>query len=435
MDTRQYIPPPAPDQLLSSKSPQTNKKSTRSRRSDKKRKDETTKQQQQQQQVMADQFPSQSNMDMGYMSGESQCTPGLMAMMSKGRTQLSGYNSSGYDTEYPSLPEDHSIPPLVSMISDQPDTFYGREIKREQFSPSSQMEQYPYQLSQPPPPYNPYKHGLQPLPEVQSFGPTHQDYQNYSQSYPIEAYSSGYSSFGGSPIRMVSNDDSASIMGGSIQRSAKGSDLNSSSHSSFSTLSSRLSSPMSNSHGGRDYSKHSYRNLRPPDLILRPQQPSYSVQMSDIKAPPCFRRQSDELSLRSSHSSRYSGSEYSDDLSRHSTSSRDPLPLPQSMQPDFMSQADMVTMTTDPQYMSKDMTSPANSYSYSSGLGSVPLKHFEPALHKQHLPLPMIFESQVQADSPNMVIGSMSLNASQLHQDNLLFESMSTSHSYIGLPH
>lgn len=269
-------------------------------------------------------------------------------------------------------------------------------------------------------------------------------------------------------MRMMNSDETCSL-GGSYRSGGGGSELSSSSHSSFSTLSSHLSSPISSTHhhsiGGRDYSKHSYRNLRPPDLILRPHQPTYSVQMSDIKVSGGgYRRHSDEVSLRSSHSSRYSGSEYSDDMShRHGnmgpppplpppdarTSVRDPLPLPlpRSMQipqqQDFMSsQSDMVAMTT--------ASHVGGAYHHHHQLGSLPLKHYDVQSQQPHLPampqgkpvqpgLPMIFESHVHTgvaeDCPNMVIGNMALNANQLQQDNLLFETLSTSSSYIGLPH
>lgn len=422
-------------------------------------------------------FPN--SIDMGYLSGGSQCAPnGLLGLLKNGRTQLSGYSSSGYYE--PDYLNEEALPlVLSSSLSDQQSLegpYYEANIKREPFSPSStgsQMDHYsPYQLSQaPPPPY--YKHGLHPLPEMQAFGSGgSQGFQGFSPQSSgggggVEVGSSGYSSFGGSPVRMMNSDETCSL-GGSYRSGGGGSELSSSSHSSFSTLSSHLSSPISSTHHhGRDYSKHSYRNLRPPDLILRPHQPTYSVQMSDIKVSGGgYRRHSDEVSLRSSHSSRYSGSEYSDDMShRHGnmgpppplpppdarTSVRDPLPLPlpRSMQipqqQDFMSsQSDMVAMTT--------ASHVGGAYHHHHHqLGSLPLKHYDVQSQQPHLPampqqgkpvqpgLPMIFESHVHAgvaeDCPNMVIGNMALNANQLQQDNLLFETLSTSSSYIGLPH
>ena len=462
------IPKTGSSTTSASKSPQTNKKTGKPRKTDKKKKPDESK-------------PSQTqftNIDMGYMSGESQCAPGMLAMMMSGRTQLSGYNSSGYDTEYPSLPEDHNIPPLISVLSDQSDQFYSQDdIKTEQFSPSSQLgeQAMSYQLSQPPPPYSngggPHARtpfypspNLQTLPEITTFDPNHHNMYSYSHpnhSYHpnlIESHSSGYSSFGNSPIRIPpasggGNDDTTSLVS-----SFNGSGHHSnSSHSIFSTYSSRLSSPSSNH--SREYSKispHSYRNLRPPELIMRTHHQPYSVMMSDIKSnPPYYRRHSDEVSLRSSHSSRYSvsGSEYSEDLQRsHSMvppplpppdlqpSPRQPLPLPQSMQSEFASiqQPDMVAMTTDSQnhFISNDTSSATY-----LNVGSIPLQHFEPQIKT---PLPMIVETQVRADSPNMVMGNMAINSNQLHQDSLLLESLTSSNAVVpsailvpttGLPH
>ena len=421
-------------------SPQSNKKTGRSRKSEKKKREDIG------QQI---EFPSQ-NSDMGYISGESQCTPVVVMMKGSNRTQLSGYNSSGYDTEYPSLNEEHGVPPLIHVFSDQSDQFYGHEeiIKTEQFSPSSQLGDHmtAYQLSQPPPPPyvngHHYKvHGLQPLPEIQY---RHSGY--YQSPGVIENHSSGYSSFGGSPLITGSDEIGVSFSLSSGHRSIKGgSDLTSSSHSSFSTISSRLSTP-SSSH---EYSKvptHSYRNLRPPDLILRPPHQPY-VQISDIKSHQPYYRHSDEISLRSSHSSRYSGSEFSDDLRTMvppplppadiRSSPREPLPLPQSMQQQttanyMMTQADV----SDPQNqyiqtVANQMNYAPNSY---TAAGSVPLQHYEPKSH--HQILPMIYEAN-RAESPNMVIGNMSLNANQLHQETLLFESLSNSNVLTagGIPH
>lgn len=478
MDTARppSLPPPSSDftcfvpSTVKSPAQQTGKKGSKSKKSDKKQRSTKAEDTSKNNHGLLE-FPN-SSIDMGYMSGGSQCTPamGLMGLLKNGRTPLSGYSSSGYyETEYTNLQEDTLPLVLSSSLSDHHSLegpYYEASIKREPFSPSSsscsQIDHFsPYQLSQaqPPPPY--FKHGLHPLPELQAFG-SGGSFQGFSSQSSggggVEVGSSGYSSFGGSPVRMMNSDETCSL-GGSYRSGGTGSELGSSSHSSFSTLSSHLSSPISHHNGGggggRDYSKHSYRNLRPPDLILRPHQPTYSVQMSDIKVSGGgYRCHSDEVSLRSSHSSRYSGSEYSDDLShRHGnigpppplpppearSSSREPLPLPHSMQApghEYMtSQPDMTAMRTNSQFTGKGGV--YQPYS----VGSLPLKHYDqPPIHQQGKHgLPIIFESQVHAgianNCPNMVIGSMALNASQLHQDNIMFENLSTSSSYIGLPH
>lgn len=464
------------------KTSQTTKKTNRSRKNERKKKTDEVKPHQP--------IPNNSQgFDLGYMSGGSQCTPGLVTTVI-GHTPLSGYNSSGYDTEYPSLQDDHCIPPLVPIMNSQSDSLYRNpedqqmEVKMEQFSPPSQGRERSF-MHQPSYPPN-YKtsgnvrnrssrfkpSNLQTLPEIQTMGPTANNIRDYSHNPPAyhlhETLSNGYPSFMGSPSQgMVCgvNDETSSIVSSLTssghQPSLRESDLSSSSHSSFSTLSSRLSSPLSNHQ--RDFTKSSHqdhRSLKPPDLVLKSRFQSYpSVQMSDIKHMPqnhYYHRHSDEVSIRSSHSSRYSasGSEYSDDY--HTSPSvlgppplpelhptdfnpRHPLPLPQSMQTNFVnvttpnSQPISMAMDQHSQYLQpsssiNDIHSP-ESYSDSCSGGSIPLQHFWHSPPSQKVPLPMIFDTHIRSESPNMIIGNMSLFSDQLQHENLLFESLSTTSS------
>lgn len=238
-----------------------------------------------------------------------------------------------------------------------------------------------------------------------------------------------------SGFRGPPSDDTASLAS-SLNSSGRHNSLKSeysNSRSSFSTYSSRVSSPAGSSHS-RDHShpSPSNRTIQPPDHILRHQHQSVnSFLVSDLKQPtPYYRRQSDELSIRSSHSSRYSGSEFSDDfcpplpVQPNAFSPHQPLPLPQSMRQDFL-----VTMATTSYYNQPSplqVTSIHGSVEHSDDAGgSLPLHHYETDhalfMDAQKPPLPIpeaIFYDR--ASSPNMVIGAMSTFTEQLHQESML---------------
>lgn len=431
-------------------------------------------------------------LDLGYMSGGSQCTPGLVAIGTTGNppvghTPLSGYHSSGCDTEYPSLPEDHGMPslgPVANCITEQLlDTQRNLPIKTEQFSPPSQGKDFPCGIQPPPPPYQPpYAHNrkyrpsnLHTLPEI--IGPT-QGMNDFSRAgggssshhsssmfgrgsrnvLLQETFSSGYSSFDGSPNRA---SDEASLISGHHQ-SFHGSDLSSSSRSSYSTLSSRLSSPSSSyRRDSFENTQQSGRSIKPPDLVLK----SLNYQMSDYKNGPSIsyfsRQQSDDVSIRSSHSSRYSGSvsEYSDEFHRHPPlpdihssefSPRQPLP-PIASQVGFhgSNQSQSMPMAFEPSQYLPPASSITNlqspeSYADSMSGGSIPLQHLEMiSPHHQQKgagSFPMVVNTQIRSESPNLVVGNMSSFSNQLQQENLLFESLASTSSLghsnlVQLPH
>ena len=417
------------------------KKNNKQRKPDRKKKSEEGRSQ--------IQYGSQ---DAGYVSNESQCTPGMSHPIMVGQTPLSGYNSSGYDTENPgSLQDEAAIP---SMMPGLPDQGVFRDdgdivIKTEAFDVMGRMQEQPM----PHPPSNSgcrYKPSpLQTLPEIHPLrgGMTGSyDFQSSNpcpMSMPPDTMSSGYSSFGNSPIRMVGTGEDI-----------RSSDIASSSRSSFSSCG--LSSPSSSN--GHDYfakGHHSYLNhrqgLRPPEHILKHRQAQTSVQITDIKQSSSpFYRHSDEMSLRSSHSSHYSGSEFSDERSHlglpppplalppplpdlqavEEFTTSQPLPLAPSMQQQYQagSQAMMQPNMGDPQYAPTASPMSVNDIHSPSSYGNMyhngPIQHYDPppsGLMKQ--PLPMIYEGRVaRSDSPNMVIGNMNLFSNQLHQESLLFE-------------
>ena len=178
---------------------------------------------------------------------------------------------------------------------------------------------------------------------------------------PSETASSGYSSFRSySPVKPVGGirrsppcDDDASSSHG--VRSS----LQSTSYSTFSSNSSRLSSPCSNS--GRSDTLRPHPPQSPmiaqfmnPKQVGRGGETSYPLRYSLQMKPSAYMRRfsedvSSERSWRtySSHSSRhsYSGSELTDDLldnlpmgsRRQSFTKTQPLPLPESMQQQFSS--------------------------------------------------------------------------------------------------
>lgn len=405
-------------------------------------------------------------LDMGYLSGGSQCTPGMVAIGTTGNppvghTPLSGYNSSGYDTEYPSLPEDHGIPALVN--GDPLMENGGKiSIKTEHFSPQSQSgnDHLPFGL---PPPYKPcyvpnrpnkYQpvSTLQTLPEI--IGPTGGGttmmgdrssstsgfLRNNRTINPQETFSSGYSSFDGSPIR--TNDDVSSISGSSSShhQNFRNSDLSSSSHSSYSTLSSRLSSPTS---GFRRNNFDSGMKLPEYNTALKPFH-HHQPMAGDFKLQsPYFSRQHSEDmgSIRSSHSSKFSSSvsEFSDDFHTGRTaihdiefSSRQPLPpivgsnsqsqsMPPFEQSQYLPSASSVSNLQSPESCYTDS-------SMSGGGGSIPLQHLGMMSPLQKAPpLPMVMDaSLVRSESPNLMVGNMSSFSNQLQQENLLFESLAS---------
>ncbi len=403
--------------------------------------------------------------DQGYMSGGSQCTPGLVAVGTTGNppighTPLSGYHSSSCDTEYSSLPEDHvGVPPLLKMVDGFTEQLIDNQgnlvIKTEQFSPPSQGRDVQYGQPSPYKPSRVHVHSrkyqpprLHTLPEI--IGPTQDMSRITSQSNAFapfgknvhlhDTFSSGYSSFDGSPN--IANDEGFLMNGTSgHHHSIRSSDLSSSSRSSFSTLSSRLSSPSSSY---RKDSFESNRTIKPPDLVLKPLN-FQGIQMSDFKhIPPMSyysRQQSDEVSIQSSHSSRYSGSvsEYSDDFRYHPDiqfSPRQTLP-PISSQPGFVqmnntNHSQSIPMAFEPASQYSSLQSPA-SYTDSLSGGSIPLQHL--AISSQQKA--MVVDSHVRSESPNLIMGNMSTFSNQLHQENLLFESLASTSSLglVQLPH
>ena len=422
--------------------------------------------------------------DLGYMSGGSQCTPGLVAVGTTGNppighTPLSGYHSSSCDTEYPNLPEDHSgIPSLLPVTDSFTDQFIDNQgnllIKTEQFSPPSQGRDLQYSQPSPYKPSRGHVHNrkyqpsiLHTLPEI--IGPTQgmNDLNRTSNSsaFPYnknahlhDTFSSGYSSFDGSPNRV--NEEGFLINGTSgHHHSIRSSDLSSSSRSSFSTLSSRLSSPSSSyRRDSFEVNQQSNRSIKPPDLVLKPLN-FQVIQMSDFKHVPQMsyysRQQSDEVSIRSSHSSRFSGSvsEYSDDYRQHPSlsdiqfSPRQPLP-PITSQTGYVqlnnNHSQSIPMTFEQsQYLPtassiSNLQSPA-SYTESLSGGSIPLQHLEIS-PQQKVSLPMVVDSHVRSESPNLIVGNMSSFSNQLHQENLLFESLASTSSLghsnlVQLPH
>ena len=429
-------------------------------------------------------------LDLGYLSGGSQCTPGMVATGSTGNppighTPLSGYNSSGYDTEYPSLPEDHGIPSLIPVRNSQTEQLYDTQgnhgVKTEPFSPPSQGRDIvlghlpssypPSYISMHNRRYQPTN--LQTLPEI--IGPTRGIHDlnrsGHTSNFPRnrglhETFSSGYSSFVGSPnhISGLASDDASMISGSSgHHQSLRSSDLSSSSRSSFSTLSSRLSSPTSSYRRGDSFEAISQTNhsMKPPDHILKPS-PFQGLQISDMKHMPRHPYYSDEASVRSSHSSKIS--EYSDDFHPQSSfisphpsalheihpnefSPQQPLP-PIPSQPDFSqmntSQSQSMTMGFEPSQYLPPASSVSNlqspeSYTDSMSGGSIPLQHLEIGPH-QRSTHPMVIDSHVRSESPNILVGSMSLFSSQLQQENLLLESLATTSSVghsnlVQLPH
>ena len=443
------------------------KKIARTRKGDRKKKNDDEKI------FSPSQAQGSQGLDLGYISGGSQCTPGMVAIGSTGNppighTPLSGYNSSGCDTEFSSLPEEQgisSLAPNAGCITEQMLDY--QRIKTEQFSPPSQGRDVPYGH---PPPYKPsFMHNrkyrpsnLHTLPEI--IGPTqgmNSGGRLFNPSKTIllhETFSSGYSSIDGSRA-----SDEVSLISGSSghQPSYRSSDLSSSSRSSFSTFSSQLPSPPPSSYR-RDSFEQSNRSIKPPDLVLKPM--SLSMQMADFKNAPHLsyypQQQSDQMSIRSSHSSRYSGSmsEYSEDFHHHpplpdihSTefSPRQPLP-PISNHMGFHmqmnnSQSQSMPMSFEPsQYLPPatsitNLQSPENYSADSMSGGSIPLQHLEISSQKGG-GFPMIVNTQVRSESPNLLIGNMSSFSNQLQQENLLLESLasasSLSHSnLVQLPH
>lgn len=430
-------------------------------------------------------FAIQMVSDQGYLSGGSQ-SAGLHP-----HTFIhpnTGYSSSGYETEYPSLPEESAIPPLIGMAETQElapmlwpgppcntitikNEFYNQQASQVTQAPPTVHQllakgTIPYELHPPPlqPSYSQQRtrpsryisskltSTLQTLPEIQQHHPLSNMYPRAHTYQPAtqDAQSSGYSSFGDSPVRMAAlmpSDDTTSLASSGHHGSLK-SDMTSS-RSSFSTISSRVSSPCS-SNGGRDLAKpltiystyppHHRHTLRPPNHILsHPAHSSFNSIPMELRVHPVYlQRQSDEVSLRSSHSSRYSvsGSEYSDDFGPApplpdphlaSLPPRQPLPLPESMQSEFLAspRAPVVTDSTHHSNYgnSMDLQSPVTSF----GGGAIPLQHYEPpivsATHKTSVlggfPIDVL-----PAESPNMVVGSMSSFTDQLHQQSALFESL-----------
>lgn len=242
------------------------------------------------------------------------------------------------------------------------------------------------------------------------------------------------------------SDETASVSS-SLNSSGRHNSLKSeysNSRSSFSPYSSRVSSAAgsSNGHDNSISSNVSHRSIQPPNHILHPPHQSLnSIQPFDLKyTPHYYKRQSDEMSMRSSHSSRYSGSEYSDDYCTHlpvqhnAFSPHQPLPFPQSMQQDFL-----VTPATTAGYYNK--TSPPKVDTiHNSGAqsepsdvtgGSLPLRHYELGptdASKASIAIPeaVFYE---RASSPNMVIGSMSTFTEQLHQESMLLGGLSATTS------
>lgn len=448
----------------------TSKKISRNRKNERKKKTEDEKILSPSHAAGHQQGGNQSQgLDMGYLSGGSQCTPGMVAIGTTGNppvghTPLSGYNSSGYDTEYPSLPEDHGIPALINGRSDPFLENHGgggkMSIKTEHFSPQSQnsLDNLPYGLPPPykpcylpnrPNKYQPISTNLQTLPEIigptggaammdRSGGHTSGGFlRNNRTIHPQETFSSGYSSFDGSPIR--ASDEVSSISGSSsgYHQNFRNSDLSSSSHSSYSTLSSRLSSPTSS------YRRNNFDNgMKLPEYNTLK---SFHQQMGDFKHAPYFSRQhsSDEVnSIRSSHSSKFSSSvsEFSDDfhhqphpslhdIHTNEFSPRQPLPPIVGSQ----SQSMPVQPFEQSQYLPpassiSNLQSP-ESYtdsSMSGGGGSIPLQHMGMMSPLQKAPpLPMVMDTTlVRSESPNLMVGNMSSFSSQLQQESLLFETL-----------
>ena len=195
---------------------------------------------------------------------------------------------------------------------------------------------------------------------------SHGDYYDLARKFGETSCSSGYSSScsprnTGHQLRKSPSDDGSAI------GAAHQNNLLANSYSTSSSNSSRVSTP---SNGGRGEGTHHHHVQQSPAVhnqFLPPKSSSrgdpaqnfplkQDVRMAEagfglIRPPPDLgyaRRQADEMSeasersnwLQSSHSSRYSGSEYSDDiltsdLGRHSFSKATPLPLPESMQDQF----------------------------------------------------------------------------------------------------
>ena len=207
-------------------------------------------------------------------------------------------------------------------------------------------------------------------PQTNGAGPpngSHGDYYHLARKFGETSCSSGYSSCcsprnAGHPLRKSPSDDGSTIS------AAQQNNLLANSYSTFSSNSSRVSTP---SNGGRGEGTHNHHHLQQPPAVHNQFLPPKTSPRGDsaqnfplkqavhmveagfglTRLPADLgyaRRQLDEMSeasersswFQSSHSSRYSGSEYSDDilssdLGRHSFSKAAPLPLPNSMQDQF----------------------------------------------------------------------------------------------------
>ena len=405
------------------------------------------------------QYPTHSSNDLGYSSGSSH-TASFVSHMT-GNAHHSEYSSSGYDTEYSDQP--NTVNFQTDQLDCSPMVWSPPVSIKEELYPPMTYHQSSNQISpmghvtnghvlqpniyQVPPRPRMSRHAaskpsnLSTLPEMAM----PQLVNSYIVAGTPSHNGTGFPDpFVGMRSSLPPSDDTASL-NSSLNSSGRHNSLKSeysNSRSSFSPYSSRVSSATGSNHS-HDHSISSHRTIQPPDHILRHHhQSANSIQPFDLKHPPrYYRRQSDEMSMRSSHSSRYSGSEYSDDYATHlpvqpnAFSPHHPLPLPQSMQSDFAMTSTGYFEQTSPPHVNavhrSGAPSIASEQSDDAIGGSLPLHHYElgpPPFSKQSLTIPEVILYD-RATSPNMMIGNMSTFTEQLHQESMLLGSMAATGS------
>ena len=528
-------------ETYSTKSSSSSRKSLKPKKSEKKRSDSNTKTN-----PFGMRIHPGSAADHGYTSGGSQ---GYVS------SHTTGYNSSGYETEYPSLRGEEEITHILQhqTLSDPPETSLTYPPAANQhyssltnhMPPSSHMmnpnvkasrqrggglampagrnihanppllpayqhpQHHHYSQSRP----NPFPHSFQSCPSSQSglspllpqephphsaiiqmginnenSPPINPHHGTSSQEHPsnlldprkqTETASSGYSSFRGySPpkagsVSRKSPSDDGSVIAGSLRSS-----LLTNSYSTFSSNSSRLSSPCSNS-GRSDTMRQHLQSPLPPQFMVQRPPPGpkgesgynlkHSLRVNSYPSKPnaaYLRRHSDvdELSERSwntysSQSSHYSY-ELSDeqldslpmDIRRNSFSKNQPLPLPESMQHDFSGVGmEYGLQNGDPNASYLNEPSPmqigVNDIHDSNDVhahltGTLPLRHFDVDSEMSHSfpshpaelsPLGGLFDQGPHGTNTyifdnsqptNMVVGNMASFASSLPEETQYLENL-----------